>query len=246
MPDANAMIDVTREWPFGGMVEMEAETRPQPELSARRPLASRGSKLARSLTSALLKTSITPNQISMLSLVFAVLAGAALWFAPRFPWLYLLAVIGIQLRLLCNLMDGMIAVEGGRHSAVGALYNEFPDRIADSIIIVALGYAAAAPMLGWAGALAAALTAYIRATGGALGLKQDFRGPLAKQQRMALISAGSIAALIEALAYGTLHAVWLTSLFVLISRRAANDRSYPDWRNAVSGWRFCGMDGQRA
>jgi hypothetical protein len=37
----------------------------------------------------------------------------------------------------------MVAIEGGKKSSVGALYNEFPDRIADSLFIVALGYASA-------------------------------------------------------------------------------------------------------
>ena len=53
----------------------------------------------------------------------------------------------------------MVAIEGGKKSSVGSLYNEFPDRIADSLFIVALGYAVGWPALGWFGALAAALTA---------------------------------------------------------------------------------------
>ena len=54
----------------------------------------------------------------------------------------------VQLRLLCNLLDGMVAVEGGRSSPVGALYNEVPDRVADSLLLVALGYAVGIPWLG--------------------------------------------------------------------------------------------------
>ena len=52
--------------------------------------------------------------------------------------------------------------------------------------------------LGWLGALLAALTAYIRALGGAMGLAQDFRGPLAKPHRMALLTGACVLALIEA------------------------------------------------
>ena len=86
----------------------------------------------------------------------------------------------------------MVAVEGGKKSALGPLYNEFPDRIADSLLIVALGYAIGWPSLGWFGALAAALTAYIRVFGGSLGLPQDFRGPMAKQQRMAALTLACV------------------------------------------------------
>ena len=93
---------------------------------------------------------------------------------------------------MCNLLDGMVAIEGGKKSPVGSLYNEFPDRIADSLFIVALGYAIGWPALGWFGALAAALTAYIRVFGGSLGFDQDFRGPMAKQQRMTVLTAACV------------------------------------------------------
>lgn len=163
----------------------------------RRPLRSRNSGLLRGLAAGLARTAITPNQISVASIGFAGAAAAALlWLDPAWAGL-LLCIIGTQLRLLCNLIDGLVAVEGGKASAVGALYNEYPDRIADTLLILALGVAAGEPWLGWLGALLAALTAYIRLSGGALGLPQSFRGPLAKQQRMAVLSLGCLAAMIE-------------------------------------------------
>jgi len=181
---------------------------------ARRPIAARNSGFARKLTQALLKTSVTPNQISVASIAFAALGAAALVHAPAHPLLYVVAILGIQLRLLCNLLDGMVAVEGGRGSPVGALYNEVPDRIADTMLIVALGYAAGSSWLGWAGALAAALTAYICVFGGALGQIQDFRGPMAKQHRMALLTGACALALVEAFVWHGRHvlfaAAWLS------------------------------------
>ena len=100
----------------------------------------------------------------------------------------------MQLRLLCNLLDGMVAIEGGRKSKLGVLYNEVPDRVADSLFLVALGYAIGTPWLGWLAALAAAVTAYIRVLGGTFGLAQDFRGPLAKQHRMFVMTLGCCSA----------------------------------------------------
>ncbi|QFI64983.1 CDP-alcohol phosphatidyltransferase family protein [Sinorhizobium alkalisoli] len=194
----------------------------------RRPIAARQSGFARWLTALLLKTPITPNQISVLSIAFAAIGAAAILFAPRWPLLYLIAVLCTQLRLLCNLLDGMVAVEGGRGSAVGALYNEFPDRVADSVLIVALGYAAEAGWLGWAGALAAALTAYVRVFGGSLGQAQDFRGPMAKQHRMALISLACVLALFEAaltterlVLYGAAWIILVGSFLTCLTRTRA-------------------------
>jgi phosphatidylglycerophosphate synthase len=162
----------------------------------RRPLASRDTAWARRIASALARSSITPNQISVLSIAFAALGAAALVDAR--PLALLAAAISVQLRLLCNLIDGMVAIEGGKQSPAGALYNEFPDRIADSLLLVALGYACGVPWLGWLAALLAALTAYVRATGGALGLAQDFRGPMAKPHRMAVLTVACLGGAAEA------------------------------------------------
>jgi phosphatidylglycerophosphate synthase len=158
---------------------------------ARRPLASRSTRWAAFLSSAAVRAGLTADAISILSLLFAG-AGAAglLWLDS--PWNLLACAVGVQLRLLCNLLDGMVAIEGGKKSRVGVIYNEVPDRIADSVFIVALGYAVGIPWLGWLGALAAAVTAYIRVLGGTFGLAQDFRGPLAKQHRMAVLTLGCL------------------------------------------------------
>jgi len=114
-----------------------------------------------------------PNQISTASVAFAAIGAALLILRPDVVGLIGCA-LAVQARLACNLLDGMVAIEGGKKSPLGALYSEFPDRIADSLFIVALGYAVGWPALGWFAALMAALTAYIRVFGGSLGLAQDF------------------------------------------------------------------------
>ena len=183
----------------------------------RRPLASRDTRWARRIASMLARSSVTPNQISSISIVFAALGAIALVDAR--PLALVGAAIGVQLRLLCNLIDGMVAIEGGKQSATGALYNEFPDRIADSLLLVALGYACGVPWLGWLAALMAALTAYVRATGGALGLAQDFRGPMAKPQRMAVLTVACLAGAAEIEWNGTRWA--LVAAAVLIAAGSA-------------------------
>src|SRR5262245_18443567 len=131
----------------------------------RRPLASRSSRWAKALADRLVRAGASPNAISVASIGFAVIGAVFLvWGTPALG--LLLAALCVQLRLLCNLLDGMVAIEGGRQSATGALYNEIPDRVADSLFIVALGYAIGWPVVGWLGALAAAITAYIRVLGG--------------------------------------------------------------------------------
>ena len=134
----------------------------------RRPLKTRSAAWAQALARRLVRGGVSPNAISLLSIVFAVLGACALICYPGSSVALVAAAACVQLRLLCNMLDGMVAIEGGKQSAVGVLYNEIPDRVADSLFIVALGFAAGAPWLGWLGALAAAVTAYIRVLGGTL------------------------------------------------------------------------------
>jgi phosphatidylglycerophosphate synthase len=185
------------------------------EESNRRPIAARGSAWAQRIAAALARSSITPNQISVASVLFAGMGAALLVWWPTMPGLLLCAVC-VQLRLICNLLDGMVAMEGGKASAVGKIYNEFPDRVADSVLIVALGYACGMPWVGWLGALLAALTAYVRVFGGSLGLAQDFRGPFAKQQRMATLTIACIAGAAESRWHPQRDALFVAAVLIAI------------------------------
>lgn len=111
------------------------------------------------------------------------------------------AAIGIQLRLLCNLLDGMVAIEGGFKTRTGEIFNELPDRFADVFILIGAAYSVrefpCLRELGWAAAVLAVITAYVRALGTSMGAGQHFVGPMAKPHRMA---AMTVACLIAALA----------------------------------------------
>lgn len=149
------------------------------------------------------RSNVTPNQISVASVFFGLLAGVALVLSGRsssiaidLPCFYIV-IVGIQGRLLCNLIDGMVAVEGGKKTPTGDLYNEFPDRLADSFILIGAGYAADpvyGPALGWSAALVAMLTAYTRVLGRSVGAGVYFIGPMAKQHRMALLTLTCVVA----------------------------------------------------
>ena len=168
------------------------------EDASRRPIASRSSSWAIGMSAWLARSGATPNGISLLSVVFAGI-GAALILLTAHPIAMVCAAISVQLRLVCNLLDGMVAIEGGKKTKSGPIYNEFPDRIADSLFLVAAGYACGLGWLGWLSALLAALTAYIRVFGGSVGLPQDFSGIMAKQRRMAVLTAGLLAQSLETL-----------------------------------------------
>lgn len=163
------------------------------ESGDRRPIAARELTITRKLAGWLVARGASADAISLAGMVAGLAAGLCLALVPDWPeagWLlWLLAALLIQLRLLANMLDGMVAVGRGIASPAGELFNEVPDRVSDTAALVGLGIAAGAPVLGWAAALAAMATAYVRTVGRAAGAPSDFRGPMAKPHRMALVTA---------------------------------------------------------
>jgi phosphatidylglycerophosphate synthase len=176
---------------------------PQTEFS-RRPIAARKTAWAARIAARLAAAGVTPNAISIAGIAFSAIAGAALLATRRTTpavdvLLYVVAIVGIQARLMCNLFDGMVAVEGGKKGKAGEVFNDFPDRLADPLVLVAAGYAAGGAWgvaLGWLAALLAVMTAYVRVLGRSLGTPIYFIGPMAKQHRMATLTAACLFATI--------------------------------------------------
>lgn len=158
----------------------------------RRPIRSRDTRWAEVVTGWLVRARVSPNAISVFGMLAAIGAGASFFstslttgLGQRAFWLAGAALC--QIRLLCNLFDGMVAVKRHIASPKGELYNEVPDRVSDTAVFVGLGYASSGSMeLGYLAALISVFTAYVRAMAKAAGAPNDFCGPMAKPQRMAL------------------------------------------------------------
>jgi phosphatidylglycerophosphate synthase len=194
------------------------------EPTARRPLKSREQPFFKNLAAALARAGVSPNAISFSTIVFGAAAGAALaatasttGLALRGAWLA--SAVFIQLRLIANLLDGMVAVEGRRGGPTGDLWNEAPDRVADAFIFIGAGYAAGSdPLLGFAAALMAVFVAYVRALGASVGAGQIFIGPMAKQHRMAVMTVlGVLGAIFpRAGSFGTVTATALILVLIIL------------------------------
>ena len=173
----------------------------------RRPLQSRQTRWASALAGWLTRRQVRPNAISLASILFAGLAGVCLAATgvetplPRSALLVLAAAL-MQARLLCNLLDGMVAIEGGLKTASGELYNDVPDRFSDLLILVGAGYGVTwggwGPTIGWLAAVLAILTAYVRVLGVSVSTPAYFLGPMAKQHRMAVLTASCVIGAVEA------------------------------------------------
>ena len=214
---------------------------PEQNLENRRPLKVRDVGLVTQIARWLSSKSITPNHISLLSIVFALLAAGSFVATLYMTGLeqlgcYILAALFIQGRLLCNLFDGLVAIEGGKSTPSGELFNDIPDRISDPIIIVAAGYAITSvsygDILGWCGALLAVLTAYVRTLANSIGAPANFMGPMAKQHRMALLTVAAIATAIEQ--------IWLQHDYVMVVALVIlNLGSFITvWRRTTTAYRY--------
>ena len=171
------------------------------ERVTRRPIPSRSASWAILVARRLQRAGVRPNQVSVLGVAIAALAAGCLILAGRSEdgpraALLVVAAVAMSLRLLCNMLDGMLAVEGGLETPSGELYNELPDRLADLLILVGAGYAITGvdwgPELGSAAAATALLRAYVRTLGAAAGASHHFDGPMAKPRRMHVLIAACL------------------------------------------------------
>lgn len=192
---------------------------------ARRPLKTRNKPWANQFARVLVSWHVTPNAISVGSVLCAMVAGAAFAFLANSSGvervcLLILAIAGMQGRLLCNLFDGMVAIEGGQKTKSGEIYNDLPDRIADAVILIVAGYAAQrwsfGIELGYFASALAIFTAYVRMLGGASGLKQSFIGPMAKQHRMAVLTIACLLSVFETHFFPAGTALWAALIVISV------------------------------
>jgi len=177
----------------------------------RRPIASRELKVFQRMAGGLARAGVSANGISVFGMVVAIVGGALLvgtslvegvWVRVFFG----VAAVCIQVRLIANMLDGMVAIASGKASALGELFNEIPDRISDTAVLVGAGYAAGGcPTLGWAAACVALFVTYVRAVGKGVGVMGLFHGPMAKSHRMFLLT---VACFYVALAPAAWQPMW--------------------------------------
>lgn len=170
------------------------------------------------LATKLSKWNVEPNHLSCLGVLFALFGGVCLLGGEYSPALLLVAAVCILGRLLCNMMDGMVAIagDGQGQTAIGPLVGDVSNRLADVCLLVPLGYAIGHAWIGWAIALLALLTSYVRVFGVSLGQPQDFSGPMAKFHRMEALAAGCLVGTLEGWVTHTTWALALTAVVLLL------------------------------
>ena len=77
---------------------------------------------------------ISPNHITVFSVLFSVLIGYILWLAQENSLFYLFVALGLLFRMMLNALDGMMAKKYNLQSKTGEILNEVGDILSDIAI----------------------------------------------------------------------------------------------------------------
>lgn len=192
-----------------------------------RPLATR---LLRPWVRVTKRLGATPDQISVVAFLLAILAGIAFLLAT--PWMYLLGAFLVFLNGWLDLLDGALARETGVDSPAGDLLDHVLDRYADVVIVAGLAAGIDAYALGFAAVTGVLLTSYLGTQIEAVGLERRYGGLLGRADRLALIGiVGAISAATIPPIAGVSLVGWLLGLFAVIGHLTAVQRFFGAWRD---------------
>jgi len=153
-------------------------------------LKPRFQSLLRPLTTALARSGVSANQVTLAAAAVSVAIGAFVaWRAPE-RWPFLLIPLWMFVRMAFNAIDGMLAREFGQKSRLGAYLNELTDVISDSALY--LPFALVAPLSLWsvgAVVLLAAISEYAGVLGLMVGATRRYDGPMGKSDRAFIFGA---------------------------------------------------------
>ncbi len=175
-------------------------------------LKPRFQQLLRPVLSALTRTGITPNQVTLFAMVLSIAYGIALALMPTCAGWWLGLPAFLLARMALNAIDGMLATATGNKTPLGALLNEVCDQVSDAALYLPFALVAgiSAP-LAVVVVVFALLAEFAGVLAQAIGAPRRFDGPMGKSDRA--FAFGLIALLIG---FGTAPLWWNGLLAVVL------------------------------
>jgi phosphatidylglycerophosphate synthase len=174
----------------------------------------------------------TPNVISLLSMIFALAAGALYYLSADGVSLLYLAALMVLLNSVFDAVDGALARRTGQAEPKGDFLDHVIDRYADMAILVGIvlaGYVSEA--WGIFAVMGVLLTSYLGTQAQALRLGRLYGGIMGRADRLTLILAATIA---NALSPGDVAGLsilgWAVILITVASHITALQRIVFIWK----------------
>jgi len=145
--------------------------------------------LLRPIVNWLARIGVTANQVTIAALLLSLSTGHVIARAHGGPSLLLLPVV-LFVRMALNAMDGMLAREHNKKSALGAILNELGDVIADVGLYLPLAVVPGfEPWLVVGAVILSILTEMTGVIGVQIGASRRYDGPLGKSDRAFLFGS---------------------------------------------------------
>jgi len=161
---------------------------------------------------------LTPNQVSILGIVLAVLSAITYWQWKLNSLLLILAPLLMLASGLLDALDGALARLYGEATNFGGFFDSLLDRYADAVIICGIILGGLTEVSwGLAALMGSLLVSYARARAEAAGVKMESVGLAERAERLVLLALASFLSFVwlDALSWGILVLAILTNLTVV-------------------------------
>ena len=161
---------------------------------------------------------LTPNHVSIIGLILAVLSAITYWQWKLHPFLLIVAPILMLISGLFDALDGVIARIFGETTIFGEFFDSILDRYSDAFILGGIILGGLTEVLWGLGALIGSLlVSYARARAEAAGVKMESVGLAERAERIILLAFVSFLSYIwiDALNWGILILAVISNLTVI-------------------------------
>jgi len=174
------------------------------------------------------KLHLTPNRISALGIILAILAALA-YTQWQQNTLYLLAAVILLLASgFCDVLDGAVARQYQQSTPFGGFLDSLLDRYADAIIYIAIILGTLCEVLwGLIAIVGSLLVSYSRARAEAAGTKMESIGLAERPERLIILSVATIIAYLWQ-PQTTMN--WTIILLAVLSNLTVIQRAYYAYR----------------
>jgi archaetidylinositol phosphate synthase len=161
---------------------------------------------------------LTPNAVSGLGIVLALLSAIVYWRALSNVLLLALAALFLLLSGFCDALDGVLARLYGQTTVFGGFLDSLLDRYADAAVLAGIVLGGLADVSwGLIAIVGTLLVSYARARAEAASVKMESIGMAERAERILILLVASLVALVwlNALGWSVVLLAFLTNITVL-------------------------------